>query len=196
MVMLEKQEELKHFLLTFYRSLLHLDLNLSPSILYSQMASSSRTVSFFPTPALDHAFAGIGAGAVATICMNPLDLIKVKFQVDSKPPLPISLHRTVQGFKNITLKRILTGGKVGRDMTQALKEIVNRDGWKGLYRGLSPNVVGNSASWGLYFLWLVPEIHLNSFEMAQEIAELAGRDKVEIKREMEASSCPFVLPQL
>lgn len=38
-------------------------------------------------------------------------------------------------------------------MISALNEIVKVDGWKGLYRGLSPNVAGNSASWGLYFLW-------------------------------------------
>lgn len=38
-------------------------------------------------------------------------------------------------------------------MIGALNEIVKADGWKGLYRGLSPNVAGNSASWGLYFLW-------------------------------------------
>ncbi|MCO5555477.1 hypothetical protein L7F22_009022 [Adiantum nelumboides] len=38
-------------------------------------------------------------------------------------------------------------------MASALRAIVRRDGWTGLYRGLSPNVVGNSASWGLYFLW-------------------------------------------
>ncbi len=38
-------------------------------------------------------------------------------------------------------------------MIAALNDIVKADGWKGLYRGLSPNVAGNSASWGLYFLW-------------------------------------------
>ncbi|KAI3483543.1 hypothetical protein L1887_53582 [Cichorium endivia] len=45
------------------------------------------------------------------------------------------------------------GGQVGNDMIGALNDIVKADGWKGLYRGLSPNVAGNSASWGLYFLW-------------------------------------------
>ncbi|KAN0134180.1 hypothetical protein V8E53_007952 [Lactarius tabidus] len=34
--------------------------------------------SFFPTPAIDHALAGIGTGTVAVLCMNLLDLLKVK----------------------------------------------------------------------------------------------------------------------
>ncbi|THH11264.1 hypothetical protein EW145_g771 [Phellinidium pouzarii] len=32
--------------------------------------------SYFPTAALDHAVAGIGAGTVAVLCMHPLDLLK------------------------------------------------------------------------------------------------------------------------
>ena len=42
---------------------------------------------------------------------------------------------------------------MAQDMYGALRNIVQRDGWTGLYRGLAPNVVGNSASWGLYFLF-------------------------------------------
>ncbi|KAF8268584.1 hypothetical protein EI94DRAFT_1682735 [Lactarius quietus] len=42
--------------------------------------------SFFPTHTIDHAFAGIGAGTFAEICMNPLDLLKVKFQVSTRRP--------------------------------------------------------------------------------------------------------------
>lgn len=107
---------------------------------------------YFPTPALDHAFAGIVAGAVATVCMNPLDLVKVQFQVDTstrrgraEPTTSTSSWRS--------MARKATGGDVVRDMSKALRDIVRRDGYSGLYRGLSPNVVGNSASWGLYFLW-------------------------------------------
>lgn len=112
----------------------------SPASSSSSSASTS-TLSFFPTPALDHAVGGITAGAVATVCMNPLDLIKTKFQVDTtlRPPLPWT--------------RKLTGGRVIRDMTGALGDIVRQEGWRGLYKGLTPNVVGNSSSWGLYFLW-------------------------------------------
>ncbi|KAN0134119.1 mitochondrial FAD carrier protein [Lactarius tabidus] len=40
--------------------------------------------SFFPTHAIDHAFAGIGAGTVAVLCMDPLDLVKL--QVSTRGP--------------------------------------------------------------------------------------------------------------
>ncbi|TKY88240.1 hypothetical protein EX895_002950 [Sporisorium graminicola] len=173
----------------------------------SQAAASTSVVpattpSFFPTPALDHAFGGIAAGAVATICMNPLDLIKTKYQVDTSRPRPLSFRQRAAAAPLYSQVSSLAsgssaaapqeadvkgkgraveaassrgssatgalrqaapvrhgwryyalGGKVGNDMVGALSEIVKADGWKGLYRGLSPNVAGNSASWGLYFLW-------------------------------------------
>lgn len=117
--------------------------------------------SFFPTPALDQAFAGITAGAIATVCMNPLDLIKTQFQVDTsvkpRPSLPGIRQKggvaANAGTPPPRWREIVTGGRVARDMYAALKTIVVNDGWSGLYRGLSANVVGNSASWGLYFLW-------------------------------------------
>ncbi|KII96037.1 hypothetical protein PLICRDRAFT_48959 [Plicaturopsis crispa FD-325 SS-3] len=87
--------------------------------------------SFFPTSALDHAAAGIGAGVVAVLCMHPLDLLKVKFQVATSTP---------------------TGG-VGRQIWRALGDIKSQEGWRGLYRGVGPNIAGNASSWGLYFLF-------------------------------------------
>lgn len=87
--------------------------------------------SFFPTHAIDHAFAGIGAGTVAVLCMNPLDLLKVKFQVSTRGP----------------------EGGIGRGILRALGDIRASEGWRGLYRGLGPNITGNASSWGLYFLF-------------------------------------------
>ncbi|KAI0253450.1 mitochondrial carrier domain-containing protein, partial [Lactifluus subvellereus] len=87
--------------------------------------------SFFPTHAIDHAFAGIGAGTAAVLCMNPLDLLKVKFQVSTRGP----------------------EGGIGRGIWLALRDIHASEGWRGLYRGLGPNVAGNASSWGLYFLF-------------------------------------------
>ncbi len=87
---------------------------------------------FLPLTSLvqDHAFAGLGAGVVAVLCMHPLDLLKVKFQVATEKPQ----------------------GGVGRAIWNSLKEIQTRDGWKGLYRGVSANIAGNASSWGFYFL--------------------------------------------
>lgn len=122
-------------------------------------SSRSSPPHFFPTPALDHAFSGIMAGAVATVCMNPLDLIKVQFQVDTssgKRRARMLARQQARGADRPsirTLARTLSGVDVVRDMYDALGNIVRRDGYAGLYRGLSPNVVGNSTSWGLYFLF-------------------------------------------
>ncbi|CAK5275852.1 unnamed protein product [Mycena citricolor] len=87
--------------------------------------------SFFSKPAYDHAVAGIGAGTVAVLCMNPLDLLKVKFQVSRSNP----------------------AGGIGKQIWFSLRDIQRQEGWKGLYRGLGPNIAGNASSWGLYFLF-------------------------------------------
>jgi solute carrier family 25 folate transporter 32 len=65
--------------------------------------------------------------------MNPLDLLKVKFQVTTQNP---------------------TGG-IGKHIWLSLKDIQQTQGWRGLYRGIIPNIAGNASSWGLYFLLCV-----------------------------------------
>lgn len=94
---------------------------------------STAVPSFFPTPALDHAFAGIGAGTAAILCMQPLDLLKVKFQVDNQP-------------KKVAFNPL-------KEIYGALVDIRKEYGYRGWYRGLTANIAGNAASWGLYF-WL------------------------------------------
>jgi len=95
------------------------------------LAMNRQPASFFPTTALDHAAAGLGAGIVTTLCMNPLDLLKVKFQVTTTNP----------------------SGNLGKHIWLSLKDIQQSQGWKGLYRGIIPNIAGNASSWGLYFLF-------------------------------------------
>jgi len=36
---------------------------------------------------------------------------------------------------------------------RTIVDIVKTDGCKGLYQGLSPNLIGNTVSWGIYF-WM------------------------------------------
>lgn len=73
--------------------------------------------------------------------MQPLDMLKVKFQVMTAPPT--FAYRGPGLLRNNPITTIY----------DALKEIKHERGWRGLYRGVGPNVAGNAASWGLYF-WL------------------------------------------
>lgn len=75
--------------------------------------------------------------------MHPLDLVKVKFQV-----------ATTAGASPPARS---WGGLVGRTFVEiwgAMRDVTKGEaGIRGLYRGLTPNLVGNASSWGLYFLW-------------------------------------------
>jgi len=75
--------------------------------------------------------AGLGAGVVTVLCMHPLDLLKVKLQVATTNPQ----------------------AGIGTAIWNALRKIHASEGWKGLYRGVGPNIAGNASSWGLYFLF-------------------------------------------
>jgi solute carrier family 25 folate transporter 32 len=72
------------------------------------------------------AVSGATAGFVATITLHPLDVIKTRLQVQD-------LSKTYDGT------------------VHAFKTILKREGARGLYAGLTPAVVGNTASWALYF---------------------------------------------
>jgi solute carrier family 25 folate transporter 32 len=73
--------------------------------------------------------------------MQPLDLLKVQLQVSTANP---------------------TSG-LGNHIWLSLKAIQQSHGWRGLYRGLVPNIAGNASSWGLYFLLYVSLPHLTLF---------------------------------
>ncbi|PKY06890.1 mitochondrial carrier [Aspergillus campestris IBT 28561] len=73
--------------------------------------------------------AGFTAGIVSTLCLHPLDLIKTRLQVDRSSPKPGASFRVI--------RRIFQ----------------NEGGVAPFYRGLTPNIIGNSSSWALYFLF-------------------------------------------
>lgn len=79
------------------------------------------------------AFARIGTGTAAVLYVNLLNLPKDKFRVSTRVP----------------------GGTIRPRIQRALRDIHASEGWPGLYRGLGPNVVGNTSSWGLYILLCV-----------------------------------------
>jgi len=84
------------------------------------------------SPASIETIAGLTAGLISTIIVHPLDIIKTRLQVDT------SSHPLLNSSRSV------------------LRDILRNEGptrLSALYRGLTPNLVGNSAGWGLYFLW-------------------------------------------
>ncbi|KAF3077816.1 hypothetical protein TWF102_001161 [Orbilia oligospora] len=88
------------------------------------------------TAAISEIVAGVSAGFISTIVCHPLDLIKTRLQVHR--------HDTSRAWGgSVTVARQLL------DEARA----TGRHPIKAFYRGISPNIIGNTASWGLYFLW-------------------------------------------
>ena len=84
------------------------------------------------SPGTVETISGLTAGIASTIIVHPLDIIKTRMQLDTSPNPLLNSSRSV------------------------LKDILRNEGptrIAALYRGLSPNLLGNASGWGLYFLW-------------------------------------------
>ncbi|KAJ5147721.1 hypothetical protein N7526_001073 [Penicillium atrosanguineum] len=73
--------------------------------------------------------AGFTAGIATTLSLHPLDLVKTRLQVD----------RT-------------SSSRLGNSLRIAHRVFQTEGGLAAFYRGLAPNLIGNSTSWALYFL--------------------------------------------
>ena len=73
-----------------------------------------------------HAVAGIAAGACSTTLLYPLDLVKVRFQADTR----------VERMPGVV---------------QAASSVIRREGLRSLFNGLSPALLGSALSWGGFF---------------------------------------------
>lgn len=74
--------------------------------------------------------AGFSAGVVSCLAAHPLDLLKNRLQLNTQT-------RSQRG-----------------DSFRILRNVIKDEGGvKALYRGLWPNLLGNSLGWGLYFLF-------------------------------------------
>ncbi|GAB9474475.1 hypothetical protein Gpo141_00011598 [Globisporangium polare] len=72
---------------------------------------------------------GLGAGAISTALLYPLDLVKVRYQVHEQ-----------------SARRYRTIG-------HAFRTIVAEEGVRSLFRGMSPALYGSALSWGLYMFF-------------------------------------------
>jgi solute carrier family 25 folate transporter 32 len=74
-----------------------------------------------------HLLAGALSGVLTAIVCHPLDVLRTRMQVDS--------------------------GGAYRGTTHAFVTIYRREGWRALYQGFSPSLVGSGMSWG-FFMWM------------------------------------------
>ncbi|XP_061574184.1 solute carrier family 25 member 32-like [Cololabis saira] len=75
--------------------------------------------------------AGLSGGVVSTLVLHPLDLVKIRFAVSD----------------GLDLRPRYSG------MGHCMKTIWQQEGLRGLYQGVTPNIWGAGASWGLYFFF-------------------------------------------
>ncbi|XP_076763486.1 solute carrier family 25 member 32 [Xylocopa sonorina] len=80
----------------------------------------------------EHFVAGISGGVVSTLMLHPLDLIKTRFAVSD-------------GHSRV--------GPQYNGLKSAVMQIVKTEGVGGLYRGVTPNVLGSGGAWGCYFFF-------------------------------------------
>ncbi|KAH9059788.1 hypothetical protein EDB87DRAFT_1684420 [Lactarius vividus] len=86
----------------------------------------------FLGPPLDHGSAGIGAATVSVLCKNPLDLLKVKFQVSTCGPK----------------------GGIGREIWRALRDVHASEDLR--VNCIMVCVAGGASSWDFAFSFVSP----------------------------------------
>ncbi|KAL1493290.1 hypothetical protein ABEB36_011373 [Hypothenemus hampei] len=78
-----------------------------------------------------HLLAGVSGGAISALILHPLDLMKIRFSVsDGRTAIPQY-----------------------NSLFSAFNTVVQQEGFRGLYRGVTPNVWGSGSAWGFYFLF-------------------------------------------
>ena len=98
----------------------------------SGSASRGIFVSFVKAVKYEHLVAGVSGGVVSTLLLHPLDLLKIRFAVDDG--------------------RSLKDRPKYNGLRHAFSTVFNQEGFKGLYKGVTPNLTGSATAWGLYFL--------------------------------------------
>ena len=77
--------------------------------------------------------AGVAGGSVSTALLFPLDLVKIRMQVNEE-----SSNRILSRQQRPTI-------------ASSLRNVVKYEGFMGLYQGLSPALLASAVSWGGYF---------------------------------------------
>lgn len=95
--------------------------------------------------------AGFTAGVVSTLTLHPLDMVKTRLQGKLWYFVELFLgYRVTNSGLVYAVDR--SSSRLGGSLRIIRKIFYNEGGSAAFYRGLTPNLIGNSTSWGLYFL--------------------------------------------
>ena len=83
------------------------------------------------TKSIAHLLGGFTGGVIATFSLHPFEVLKTRLAVNDGS-LSESIHHKYTGIAN------------------ALRVIYKRNGIRGFYQGVSPNLIGSSFSWGVF----------------------------------------------
>jgi solute carrier family 25 folate transporter 32 len=93
-----------------------------------------------PYQSLSPLIAGFTGGVVSTTLLLPLDVIKVRLQVNESPASPVGSDQKHGRKRRLGATRVMQG-------------IVKHEGFRGLWVGWTPAVIGSAVSWGGYFFF-------------------------------------------
>ncbi|CAI9606071.1 unnamed protein product [Staurois parvus] len=95
----------------------------------SVRTASSEITRFFRHVKYENLAAGLSGGVISTLVLHPLDLVKIRFAVSDG----LELRPKYNGILH------------------CMSTVWKQEGVRGLYQGVTPNMWGAGASWGLYF---------------------------------------------
>ena len=132
--------------------------------LSSQADPDSATTTL--SPSLIESVAGFSAGIVSTLAVHPFDIVKTRLQIDqSERSRAGGSLRVIRKIVDEARSESAAPGIKSSDRTSATSKgngvVVGHRETKGkttavaraFYRGLMPNMIGNSVSWALYFMF-------------------------------------------
>ncbi|XP_012673695.1 solute carrier family 25 member 32a [Clupea harengus] len=103
----------------------------SPDSPGSPFSISANLLRLFSHIKYENLAAGLSGGVISTMVLHPLDLVKIRFAVSDG----LQMRPQYDG------------------MVHCMRSIWQLEGIRGLYQGVTPNIWGAGASWGLYFLF-------------------------------------------
>ncbi|KAM7218952.1 Mitochondrial carrier domain containing protein [Rhypophila decipiens] len=92
-----------------------------------------------PSRPVVETIAGLSAGSMATLIVHPLDIVKTRMQI-YRSATPLSSSPSATGSPLTTVSVIKSLARTDRPIAA-------------LYRGLTPNLLGNATSWASFFFF-------------------------------------------